>query len=273
MQTIMMVYHEPADRNALETTLHTLRLHNKDCRVEILTDNCPRDIMAEFTRRYGVDWYDCDDMKGKRAATKVDWFCETIRAMPDGWQVIVADVDLYFLGDPFEAFVEYPDMEVGITSRGYDFWCPINGGMFFFRASDWVAKFLEYHQRIIHLPMVQQMAEFPAYAKWRQRWNHVRWGLDWTVGQDFFAVLWNNKTAGLTTGFTTMLTDVTNKYNFCPATEKWGRKWCKNRLVQAMNDDKDKVVLHLKSSLKEMLYDGTLPEAITRHERGRLKWK
>lgn len=287
MQYILMTYHEPADRNCLETALRTLRQHNDSCVVVLQTDNAPTRLLAELSNEYGISIDLCPNMAGHRAGDKVDWFADYItKVCEDGDQIIVADIDLYFLGDPFDGFddagLDGFASSVGITTRGYDFWCPINGGMFYFVADVDTRAFLAEHVRIMHLPWEQQLVEFPRFAKWRRHWGHVKHGLDWAIGQDYMACRWMEQCDKNTheeaasgdgpAGVDTLMVDVTNKYNFCPATEKWGRNWCKRRMLQAMAEG-DKVVLHLKSSLKEMLYDGTLPLAVTRHERGKLKWK
>jgi hypothetical protein len=235
---MLITYHNAkADLNVLETALKTFRW-------EVLRP---------------------EQMAGRRATCKVEnfvHFCEMLQVEHD--RVFVADADLYFVGDPFKAFDEFGPFDVGLTTRGYKFWAPINGGVMYFRINLKTICFLQEHLRQVHNPT------WEIYTKYRWKWGHVKYGADWTVGQDYLNCVWANRDYWNGNGF--KITDCTKKYNFCPATEKWGRKKAKHLVAERIKTGQI-VTAHLKSGLKEMIYDGTLPDAVTRWPKGAIRWK
>jgi len=105
-----------------------------------------------------------------------------------------------------------------------------------------------------------------AYVQIKKKWNHYRKGLDWSVGQDFLIACWNERNR-----LSVRVRDAGPKYNFCPPMDLLGNK-AKDMVVDACQN-KSASILHLKSGLKSLVYDGRLPRCVTRHQRGRENWE
>ena len=262
-QYTCITYHV-ADNNVFETCLRSLR-QVSDCQLIVFTDNVPEDLRVEWERQYGVKWkvVPPSAMKGKRAAFKVKSLNRFACKLPVGSQVLAADVDLYFMEDPFTAF-GVADFQLAVTTRGYSYHTPINAGVYFYRVNKSLKEFLKFHTQQVFHP------SWETYVSIRKTLQHARFGLDWTVGQDFLYAVWQEK-QWVEKTFGVRVVDVGPGYNYCPDTDG-GR--CAQGLIEARKAyaAQEVKVLHLKSKLKELVYSGLLKYAVVRHPRGVSNW-
>lgn len=136
-QFVLFTWHV-RDNNMFENCLRSLRKHS-NCHIVVFTDNLEKEIRGEFEVNYDVMFHIVkpEQMVNRRAACKVETFCDFICSETDNFdEILVADADLLFLSDPFKAFKEYDINDVGLTTRDYKHWSPVNGGVMFFKS--WV---------------------------------------------------------------------------------------------------------------------------------------
>jgi hypothetical protein len=250
------------DDNVFETAIRTFRKVS-DAALVVTTDNVPKALRDEWTEQYNVLWdvVPQAQMEKRRATCKIERLRELALWCDEGDCILVADVDTYFISDPFVPFTDFPELQVGLTTRGYAYPFPINAGVFFIRVSKGVLNWLDWHLEEIFKP------KWSAYVKVKKDWNHYREGLDWTVGQDFLIACWNERK-----NLCVRVVDVGPRFNFCPAVDLLGVEKAKNMMVKALQQG-SVVILHLKSDLKTLIYDGKLPDCVVRHDRGKGNWK
>jgi len=251
-QYAYMIYHR-TDDNMFLTCLKTLRKNSK-CTIVILTDNVPEEMQKELTAKYEVEWINVSKMlmKKRRAACKIEQLQHFVDGLDNGDEVLVMDVDIYFLADPFTAF-EILIFDVALTTRGYDYHCKINAGVFYLSITDKTREWLRWH-----VSEVLEM-KWEEYAK-QNKDHRLRFGLDWAVGQDFLIVCWENrKWIETTKGI--VIKDVGPNYNYCPPSDRWGLKAFE--AVRKAYLEKSVTAIHLKSTLKDMLYEGLFEDAVT----------
>ncbi|GAH05467.1 unnamed protein product, partial [marine sediment metagenome] len=84
---------------------------------------------------YDVNWIkvSVDEMKNRRAVCKIEQVCSGTQELDDGDKLMVSDVDVIFLDNPFTVFTGSYDL--GVTSRGYPYYFDINAGVFFLYVS------------------------------------------------------------------------------------------------------------------------------------------
>ena len=259
------VYHRKDD-NILETCLSSLHAVKPSIRKVVITDGVPSDVLRYCSTHFNVAWINVPSkqMQNRRATCKIELLKGFIDGLEDGDRVVVSDVDVYYKGDPFTAFEEHPKLDLGLTTRGYAYAFPINGGMFFIAVSDVMRDWAAWHVREIHNPV------WPPYVSIRRKWKHERFGLDWTVGQDFLIANWEARDAVLHERKVNVV-DVGPHYNYCPPTDLLGPE-AFTRIRDALADNTT-VVLHLKSDLKRMIYEKDLfPNVSLRHPVGNLAW-
>jgi len=182
-----------------------------------------------------------------RAGSKIITHFRFINGLPNGSKVISADADLYFLKDPFEAFNQ--DFDIAVTTRPEKYHYPINQGVVMFRVNDRVRDFLNF--------LAGQIFErtWPELIQWQMKFDHV--GNDWCIGQDIMCVAWLCR-AEILNQFGVTIKDIGSYYNFCPHADGEATEEGKRILMDAY-DERKVAVLHLKSRLKELLFEGDLP--------------
>jgi len=220
-------------------------------------------MREEFSVQYDVHWIVLSPavVSGRRAACKIETLNDFIQGFSGEDRVLVSDVDMYFLGNPFTAFKEF-EFDVGLTTRGYEYYFPINGGVFCLVCNEKTKEWLKWHVSEIH-----NMTWSP-YIGLNKR-HHQRFGLDWAKGQDFLIACWQErewikKTKGI------VIEDVGNKYNYCPPSDKWKQKAFE--AIRKAYREKSVVALHLKSTLKDMLYEGLFEDAVMKYPRCSSDW-
>lgn len=243
-----------------ETCVKTLRKHS-NCVIVVVTDNVPSETRHKLSRTYNIHWMVLNPgtMEHRRAACKIEQLDIFMQPREDGDCVLVSDVDIYFLADPFTAM---GDFDVALTTRGYDYYFPINGGIFYLNVNDKSKEWISWHNKEVIKPT------WPPYIQLNQH-HRKRFGLDWAVGQDFLIACWEQREQiKQETGIT--IVDVGPKYNYCPPSDKWGTKAFE--AIRKAYHEKSVVALHLKSTLKDMLYEGFLEDAITKYPKCSNDW-
>lgn len=258
-QYTFMVYHR-TDDNMFETCLKSLRA-NSDCKIVVVTDNVDEALRQTLTREYGIRWIVLESarMYKRRAACKIEELERFVASLQDNDSVLVSDVDIYFLSDPFVAMGNF---DVGLTTRGYDYYFPINGGVFYIKVNNESRRWLQWHVAEISVPT------WDTYLKYNQH-HRSRFGLDWAVGQDFLIACWECRDWVLTNKGI-VIKDVGPKYNYCPPSDKWGQKAFE--AIRTAYRDKSVVALHLKSTLKDILYEGFFEHAVVSQPRCSNDW-
>lgn len=254
-------YHR-CDDNMFETCLKTLRKHS-ECRIIVVTDNVPLNMRGIFSSKYDIHWIVLSPsvVSGMRAACKIETLEDFVQGLSSKDKILVSDVDMYFLANPFTAFKEF-EFDVGLTTRGYECYFPINGGVFYLVGNEKTKEWLRWHVSEIH------NMTWPPYRALNAR-HRQRFGLDWAVGQDFLIACWQERewikrTKGIA------IEDVGCKYNYCPPSNKWGQKAFE--AVRKAYREKSMVTLHLKSTLKDILYEGLFEDAVTKYPRCSSDW-
>lgn len=259
------VYHRKDD-NMLETCLNSLHVVRPDVHQIVVTDGVPVDVKNYVVREFNATLIDVPAarMIKRRAACKVEMLAGVVNELPDGDRMLVSDVDVYFKSDPFVAFDEHIGMDLGLTTRGYDYMFPINAGIFYVRINDAMREWSQWHAQEVLQP------RWDKYVALRRKYKHEHFGLDWSVGQDFLIANWLNRDE-VWVHHGVKIEDVGPRFNFCPPTDLLGAV-AFAKIRAAVHDDTT-VTLHLKSDLKRLVYErGVFPNALIRHPKGVTAW-
>lgn len=262
-QYAFFAYWNNVDPNMLETCVASLR-QVSDCIIYIATNDIPQEVENRLDY-YRVFWIRVPNerVRKRRACCKIEVLNNLAKQFDSGDLVLVSDVDIVFIKDPFVPFWKHKEMDLGLTTRGYEHAFPINGGIFYMRMYSRMKLWLKWHLEEIYKP------EWEPYVQHRKKWNHGHYGLDWSMGQDFLVANWYQKEwVKENTGVA--IVDVGPEYNYCPPTDTMGKK----AFTLAWNalNEKSVSVLHLKSELKRMIYDPAFPGAHINHAKGRAAW-
>ena len=219
--------------------------------VEAIYDNTKRKVLTQYVTP--------DERKIGRMGSKVLTQYRFICGLPNGSRVISADGDLYFLRDPFAAFTEEfrgsGDFDIGVTTRCEPYKYPINGGMVFFRVNNQVKDFLRFLIGQIYDRTDPDLISYEKRFGHDKQENHNEWYVDqnmWNVAYLDDDRMKNN--------FGIKTTDVGCTFNFAPHADGTREQIAagKAKLMQAYHDESVHV-LHLKSRLKELVFEGLLP--------------
>lgn len=176
---------------------------------------------------------------GRRMAFKI----ENITTMPlyENDNVFILDDDLIIKDNIFEIFNQ--DFDVCVTSRHYQYWYPVNAGVWGFKWNERTKNFLNFYITQIRSPSWLPLVNF---RKHFARDN----SLDWWVDQDFLCTMYSNRLP-----FPCKLKDIGPTYNFCPSVEEaipGTFEKAKREIIAAVNN-KDIKILHLKGRLKTIV--------------------
>lgn len=255
MQYVIMTYHT-ADDNIFETCLKTLR-QVSDCKMVVITDNVPAEFRNELTKRYDVEWVlvTPELMDGNRAGCKITESHKYCQGLHDGDEVIIADVDLYYMSDPFAAFEEFPEFDLAVTTRPYRYHFIINGGLYCYRISTNIKRFITFWDTQIPNPT------WDLFVQHIKKCKHTNKIPDWCIGQDFLNLIWSERDSILQQ-YNINIIDIGPKYNWTPA--KSSRRFML-QLLEHYNAN-DCPVLHLKGGAKKAIYSQYIfSDAITHH--------
>ncbi len=177
------------------------------------------------------------------AGSKIVTQFRFMAGLPDGSKVLSADCDLHFVKNPFVAFKQ--EFDIAVTTRCEAHHYPINQGVVMFRINDKVRNFLQF--------LSSQINErtWPELIKFQKAFNHT--GNDWNVGQDMMCVAWLRKDWVLEK-FGVKIIDIGSDFNFCPHADGIHTYSGQAKLIDAYRA-KDKTILHLKSKLRELLFN------------------
>lgn len=229
---ICAAFYHRVNDDVCETFLNSFRKVNDKALLQVHTDDVPVEIQTEWSENYGVEWIITEPAQGQRCYQRMMSAVETSCD-----RLVFCDVDVYFLDDPFKVF-DKRKFDLGLTKRIHSYKFPVNSGVFFVRPEG--RDFL---------------SEFPAYAdEHKDIW-------DWFIDQDFLNYLWGRRG----------VVDVGWEWNFCPNTDVFGTVLAMDMIRRAY-ESKSVKILHLKSELKNLIYDGFLEYAINRPENKKAGW-
>jgi hypothetical protein len=180
-----------------------------------------------------------EEWLGKRMFTKVERL--TKMGFEYGDNVFILDTDIVVQDDIFAFFEK--DFDVCYTSRHYNYYAPINAGVWGFKYNQRTKHFLEFY--------IEQMKNptWEPYVKFREPYPNHR-GLDWWCDQDFLCGVFLN---GGRLPFDCVVVDMGPKYNFCPATPDVLSFEEARAEIMSHYGDKEYKILHFKSQLKDIM--------------------
>lgn len=175
---------------------------------------------------------------GRRMAYKI----ENIKSLNtiNGDRIFILDDDLIFQDDIYKVFDN--DFDVCITSRHYNYWYEINGGVWGLKVNENSRMFIDFFIEQIRNPSWGPFVDF------KNRFSRDS-SVDWWVDQDFLCTIKNNNLP-----FNCKINDIGYSYNFCPSVEEnipSTFQKAKEELLKNVGN-KDIKVLHLKGRLKDI---------------------
>lgn len=245
-----IIFHHGEDVRCLEVCVKSLR-QVSDCHIVIQSDYDILDPRQRcFQRLYNVKWLLIDSslIVNRMMACKIDCRSAYCSGLPDGSRILVADTDLYFLKDPFEAFNEYPDMDMGIPLRSYKCWTPISGGTTYFKIGEGTQDYLDFCSSQLGV------RTWPKLLEIRKKYDHI--GLGWWIDLDLLYATWVERYE-MEQRFGIKIVGVDSKYNYCPGTEHYGFAVAYQMVMDAYKN-KTVSTLHLKGHLKGLVFEGYL---------------
>jgi len=178
-----------------------------DCNIIILSHNIPeiKDIIKVKNNVYVYDVSD-NEWINKRMICKV----ERLLTMPfkENDRVFVLDTDIIIQDDIFKVFESKDD--ILYTSRHYDYFYPINAGVWGFVYNPRSVSFLRYHVEQAYNPT------WKPYIDLINKRNHQNESLDWWCNQDFLCSIYENKEQF---PIKCSIRDIGPMYNYCPSSD------------------------------------------------------
>ena len=248
------------DPRLVSKTLETLD-DVSDCNIVMFTDE-PKDY--DFSsERYApkkkvlVQYVTPDERAIGRMGSKVLTQYRFILGLPNGSRVVSADGDLYFVRDVFQAFdEELVGGDIGVTTRCEPYKYPINGGVVFFRVNDQVKDLLRF--------LIGQIYErtWPELIAYEKEFGHDKQENpnSWYFDQNLWccAHIYREQIAKQ---FGVDIAGLSAYWNYAPHSDGTMEQIAagKAKLMAAYHNEDVACVLHLKSRLKELLFQGLLP--------------
>jgi len=257
MNQLAMYLYQTVDDNMLETSIKTLRKHNDKVHIVLLTDGISGSLESRLRKLYGARIINMASMLNCRMQRKILATCDYLKTMELYDVATIFDADLIFTGDPFNAFNEF-EFDIGITLRNYFHFFPLNLGVIYYdlrKNRHGMMQFFDYICDCVTEPIQGHLKEY------MRRWQHNHWGVDWWIDQDLFCILWNQKEVLVKKKFGLTMADIGMKYNLC--TKRLSDKG-RQAMVDAIQAGAANTY-HLRGRLKDLLYDGIIPEAVTCH--------
>ena len=248
MKRLFYVIFHKSDRLGLEWLLICLLSLRKysDAEIIIVTDNLPSNNQAWLESRVGVCVKDISSTNwtGRRMLCKLEQLHKLLVEYADcgTCEVIMSDADVVFRGDPYGAFHEYPEFDVGYTTRFYPYPSPVNGGLVFYRNSESVRSFVG--------ECCEQVSQ-PSWTPYIECKNPNN--ADWNCDQDLLNAV-NRNPAFFHERFKFVTKDVGYKYNYCPASDVFGTAAAATLLKWAFIE-RVYPVIHFKGNAKDLLHE------------------
>ncbi len=182
---------------------------------------------------------------GQRMARKI-WGLQQV-PFSHGDRVFVLDTDLLIQADIFAGLDG--SFDVGLTTRHYDYWYKINGGVWGFQFNARSRAFLKFFADELRCPTWTPLIAFQESLKPRRPLSAYG-SLDWWCDQDFLCTVFDHPLP-----FACTIGDLGPCYNFCPSVEDDIPGTFENARVEilAKLGDRNIKVLHFKGRLKEVL--------------------
>lgn len=185
-----------------------------------------------------------------RMGSKVLCCYRFVCGLSNGSKVLISDADMYFLRDVFQAFEA--EFDLGVTSRCEPYHYPLNAGILFMRVSDQLKDYLRF--------VIEQLYEsnWPELAVYQKRFRHDPKNFDWDFDQDALCTTYLMRDK-IKEQFGIDVVDLGFYWNMCPHSDGTPEQIAsgKNKLLKAYHDE-SVAVLHLKSKLRELLFDEIL---------------
>ena len=251
-----MVYWGKVHDDMFDTCIQTFRKHS-NALLQVYSDHNNIPTVSDTVIREVSK----DRVEGRRALCKIECLKELVDQLQDGDRLLVSDIDVYFLSDPFTAFKF--EFDVGVTARSHHYIQPINAGIFYMTINANTRKWIDFHLEQSTEPTWDTMVNL------RRRYGR-KYTPDWTVGQDFLAACYLDPKY-IKERFSITVRDVGWQYNFCPSVDVFGFTECMNQLKHAYENN-SVTVLHLKSALKMCIYEGWM-EAVNKNPKGNWNWE
>ena len=254
------------DKRLLDKTLQTLDgVSDEQTNILVFSNNlkdysfqagCADDGYTQVKRKVLTQFVTPDEKSIGIMGSKVLTQFRFILGLPSGSRVISADGDLYFLRDAFAAFDnELEGCDIGVTTRCESWKYPVNGGMIFFRVNDRVKDLLRF--------MIGQIYKrtWPELVVYEKQFGHDKQANpnSWYVDQNLWCCAHIYKDQ-IKERFDVTMGDATSRYNYAPHSDGLPEQVAagKSKLMQAYHSE-SVAVLHLKSQLKSLLFEGLLP--------------
>ena len=201
-------------------------------------------ISPRYMRWMSVDnWTDC------RMFMKMCTVTEEIKKENVKTSFIL-DTDIIVQDDIFKE-TDKLDFDIALTTRHYDYWYPINAGVWAVRNSDRVQKLLEFLLLQITIP------SWCPYIDWMKKFNRPDdrlQRLDWWCDQDMLNLIWLNR-EWVKSEFGVSIIDLGPKFNWCPSVEEKipeSYDIAKADILSKIGNSEYKI-LHFKGRLKELM--------------------
>jgi len=247
-----IIYHE-SDNISFEWLTLSLASLQKFVAVEhliLVTDNLPPDKEQILVSQFGVKVkrIPSTNWEGRRMLCKLEQLVLILNdyAGLDDGQVIMADADILFCGDPYLAFNEFV-FDLGYTTRFYPYPSPVNGGMVFYRNTDLIRRFVK--------QMCSQITN-PSWEEYIECKNADN--VDWNCDQDMLNTIHRHpvffQNTFCTLNYKIKTKDVGHKYNYCPGSDVFGTQASAVLLKWAFIE-RVFPVIHFKGNTKDLLYE------------------
>ena len=245
---VAYVVHSGEFTPVLDVMLASLHKHC-DCKLVFvahgMTPLLQQQVRASFPQLIEFRTLSDAPWVGQRMARKI-WELRDV-SFATGDRVFVLDTDLLMQADIFGGLDG--TFDVGLTTRHYDYWYRVNGGVWGFQVNARSRAFLDFFAAEIRQPTWQPFREFQESFKQRRPPSAHR-SLDWWCDQDFLCTVLDHRLP-----FTCTIGDLGYRYNFCPSVEDDvpGTFEKARDEILAKLGDPDIKVLHFKGRLKEIL--------------------
>lgn len=245
-QVIYFTYHrtDQTDFDWLKVALHSVK---KTCVADtiVVTDNMPSVEQDLIRGKYKtqIKKIGRSAWKGRRMLCKLEQLDAIVQSLDDDDELIMADIDLLFLGNPFKAFDDAgPKFGVGLTTRIYKFYTPVNGGMVFFKICKGVRSYV-----LWAIEQIKNPTWWP-YIETRSSRDNV----DWNCDQDLLHAVYKN--SGIVYDmFGFYVRDVGSRYNYFAGSDVLDDEPAAFLMRRALKT-KEYPVLHFKGQyLKQMI--------------------
>jgi len=214
--------------------INSLLKYNK-CKLILYVDN---NVTNEFFNKINSNINKIDvcripdsDWKDKIAFDKIN--CLNKINFKEGDRVFVLDSDIIITDNIFDIFEREKDIDVFVTAEHDGYQRDVNGGVWAFKYSDTIKRFLQFQVEQLLNPT------WEPYKEYRKQYKHRH--LRWSIGQDFLNVIYKHQLP-----FDCTVKNMGFKYNFAFIPKK-------HKPVEELLKDKDIKILHFNGIGKKIM--------------------